>query len=186
MRIIGGVNKGRNIIAPGNSKIRPTIDRVREAIFNILDARLDSGFTSLTVIDLFSGSGALAFEALSRGVDHAISVDKDQSSIDLLKSNMAILNADNNLTIIKCDALNLPILPVGLNQASIAFIDPPYHMSLAEPALCSLARNQWLCEGALCVIEASIKDKIDWPANFSRLDSKQYGKTNIYLLQFNG
>ena len=186
MRIIGGVNKGQNIIAPVNSKIRPTSDRVREAIFNILDARLDFGFTGLTVLDLFSGSGAFAFEALSRGADKAISVDKDQSSIDLLRSNMAILNADKFLTILKCDAVNLPKPPAGLNQVSIVFIDPPYHKFLVEPTLYSLVLNQWLCEGALCVIEASIKDKIDWPANFCELDLKIYGKTKIYLLQFIG
>tara|TARA_A100001011_G_scaffold130620_1_gene137665 strand:+ start:9359 stop:9919 length:561 start_codon:yes stop_codon:yes gene_type:complete len=184
LRIIGGANKGQNIITPENGKIRPTSNRVREAIFNILDARLDFGFSGLTVIDLFSGSGAFAFEALSRGAAQAISVDKDQSSIDLLRSNMTILNADKILTILKCDALNLPKPPAGLNQASIAFIDPPYHLSLVEPALSSLVLNQWLLGGALCVIEASIKDKVGWPINFCKLDSKQYGKTKIYLLQF--
>jgi 16S rRNA (guanine966-N2)-methyltransferase len=184
MRIVGGKNRGRVLFAPKGQATRPTSDRTRESIFNILSSRLEGGFHGRTVVDLFAGTGALGLEALSRGAAHAVLVDNNREAIKIIDENVKAFGEAEKVSLQKRDATKLGPLSAGLPPASLVFLDPPYDKELVVPALNSLVENKWLAEEAICVIEAAAKENFERPTGFTQLDQRKYGKAGIHILTF--
>jgi 16S rRNA (guanine966-N2)-methyltransferase len=184
LRIIAGVWRGRSIEVPPGSIVRPTSDRVREALFNRLaHAFGDEGFRlqGSRVVDVFAGTGALALEALSRGAAAAVLCDRNPQVIDLLKRNAAKLGAEDRATIMNADGAHLP--RAGL-ACDLAFLDPPYGEGLAAPALEGLARQGWLKPGALATVETDADEPVPQAADFTLLDRRLYGRIAVAILRY--
>src|ERR1700760_4318911 len=152
MRVVGGRLKGRNIASPASRDIRPTQDRLRESVFNILTHAYDDPIQDARVLDLFAGTGALGIEAVSRGAKFALFVDNGAEARALLRNNVEALGLGGVTKVYRRDAPNLgPAHP--MEPFSLVFLDPPYRMKLAEQALASLRDGQWLAPSALVVVE---------------------------------
>ena len=187
MRIVGGKHRGRRIEAPPGQDVRPTSDRAREALFNILiHGHLSADGTSplpgARVLDAFAGSGALGLEALSRGAGHALFIESDAKACAAIRANAKALGETANATVIPGDATKPPPCPGA--PCAIVFLDPPYGRDLARPALAALAERGWIADGALCIVELAIDDGITLAAEFSRcLDDRNYGKARLLILK---
>ena len=148
MRIVGGRLKGRVLTAPSSRAIRPTSERLRESIFDILEHRFPGHIEGARVVDLFAGSGALAIEALSRGARFALFVDNGAEARALLRANVEAFALGGVTRIWRADATRLGSAPAG-GPFALAFLDPPYGQGLAGPALASLVEGGWLEPDAL-------------------------------------
>ena len=182
MRIVGGRLKGRVLAAPSSQAIRPTSERLRESIFDILEHRFPGHVEGARVVDLFAGSGALAIEALSRGARSALLVDNGAEARALLRANVEALGLGGVTRIWRADATKLGSAPAG-GPFALAFLDPPYGKALAGSALASLISGGWLEEGALCVVEEAAKVEIVAPAGLALEDARTYGDTQIAILR---
>jgi 16S rRNA (guanine966-N2)-methyltransferase len=180
MRIVAGSHRGRRLEAPADQRIRPTSDRIRESLFNILDHSL-GGFAGKHVLDGFAGTGALGFEALSRGAASALFVDKDRDALALARRNAAALDLMGRADFRLAD-LTRP--PQSGRQFDLILLDPPYGQGLAGDALSALAAAGWLATGAVAVIEADRAQPDAIPEGFALLDSRDYGRTRIVLARF--
>src|ERR1700689_5400257 len=158
MRIVGGRLKGRVLTAPASRAIRPTSERLRESIFDILEHRFSGHIEGARVVDLFAGSGALAIEALSRGARFALFVDNGAEARALLRANVEALALGGVTRIWRADATQLGRAPAS-PPFSLAFLDPPYDQDLAGPALAGLVDGGWLA-AALVVVEESAEAAI--------------------------
>jgi 16S rRNA (guanine966-N2)-methyltransferase len=185
MRIVGGRLRGRALNAPASREIRPTSERLRESIFDILTHRHPGAVEGARVVDLFAGSGALAIEALSRGAAFALFVDNGSEARALLRENVEALGLGGVTRIWRADATKLGRAPAG-DPFTLAFLDPPYDKSLAPPALAGLAVGGWLAQRALVVVEESAKADIAAPAELALLDARVYGDTRVAFYQFEG
>jgi 16S rRNA (guanine966-N2)-methyltransferase len=185
MRIVGGRLRGRVLNAPASRAIRPTSERLRESIFDILAHRYVDRLDGARVVDLFAGSGALGFEALSRGASFALFIDDGAEARALLRGNVETLALGGVTRIWRADATRLGKAPAGA-PFTLAFLDPPYGKALAGPALAALAAGGWLAEGALCVVEEAEKAEIAAPEGFERADERVYGDTRIVILRREG
>jgi 16S rRNA (guanine966-N2)-methyltransferase len=183
MRIVGGKYKRRIIAAPDGPDTRPTADRVREALFNILEHGVGFDIEGAVALDLFAGSGGLGIEALSRGAGQAIFVDNAPTALAVVRANLASLGEEENGVVLRRDATRLGALPPGVAPATLAFCDPPYNRGLVVPALAAAFANGWLTPDAVCVVEASSDEEIDWPESFQVLGARAYGKTKVTVLQ---
>jgi 16S rRNA (guanine966-N2)-methyltransferase len=177
MRIVGGRLKGRVLHAPASRAIRPTSERLRESIFDILAHRHDA-VEGARVVDLFAGSGALGIEALSRGAEFALFVDNGAEARALLRANVEAFALGGVTRIWRADATRLGRAPAGPPFA-LAFLDPPYDEGLASPALAALCAGNWLAEGALVVVEEAAKAGIAAPGALELVDQRVYGDTRI-------
>ena len=182
MRIVGGRLKGRVLSAPVSRAIRPTSERLRESIFDILEHRFPGNTEGARVVDLFAGTGALAIEALSRGARFALFVDNGAEARALLRANVEALALVGVTRIWRADATRLGSAPAG-GPFALAFLDPPYGQGLAGPALSSLVKGGWLEPDALCVVEEDSKADIAAPAGLERVDERVYGDTKIAIFQ---
>jgi len=182
MRIVGGRLKGRMLKTPASRAIRPTSERLRESIFDILEHRFPGLIEGARVVDLFAGTGALAIEALSRGAGFALFVDNGAEARALLRANVEALALGGVTRIWRADATRLGSAPAG-GPFGLAFLDPPYGQSLASPALASLVLGGWLEPNALCVVEEDAKADIAAPIGLARLDERVYGDTKIAIFQ---
>ena len=184
MRIVGGRLKGRRLDAPKGGDIRPTSDRMRQAVFNILEHAFgDYELTGAVVLDLFAGTGALGLEALSRGAAHATFVDDDPHALSSVKGNASALGVWRQATLLKVDAARLPPPPLAARApCRLAFLDPPYKSGLAAPALAGLAARGWIGEGALCVAEWAAGEPFRPPAGFAAVDERTYGSGRVAFL----
>ena len=182
MRIVGGRLKGRMLKTPASRAIRPTSERLRESIFDILEHRFSGLIEGARVVDLFAGTGALAIEALSRGAGFALFVDNGAEARALLRANVEALALGGVTRIWRADATRLGSAPAG-GPFGLAFLDPPYGQSLASPALASLVVGGWLEPNALCVVEEDAKADIAAPIGLARLDERVYGDTKIAIFQ---
>lgn len=152
MRIIGGRHKGRRLRAPADRRIRPTSDRLRETLFNILAHEARALPAGAVVADLFAGTGALGLEALSRGAAHVFLIDNYPAALALARANVALLGEGKAVSLIKADATRLPpARPPG--PCDLLFLDPPYHSGLAGPTIAAARAGGWLAEGGLIVAE---------------------------------
>lgn len=176
MRIIGGKYRGKNLASPEKMGVRPTADRTREAMFNILRSRLGGSFADYTALDVFSGTGALGLEALSQGVKEVCLIDIDTAAI--VKNVALFPNEKNNIKVLRSDATKL--LP-AVKAYDILFMDAPYNKGLTELALAQLAKQKWLREGALCLIEVERGEEINLPAEYELLDERHYGAAKVLL-----
>jgi 16S rRNA (guanine966-N2)-methyltransferase len=181
VRIVGGRLRGRLLQAPGSRAIRPTSERLRESIFDILSHRHVGVVEGARVVDLFAGSGALGIEALSRGAKSALFVDNGAEARALLRANVEAFALGGVTRIWRTDATLLGRAPAG-PPFTLAFLDPPYDKGLAGPALAGLVDGGWLGAGALVVVEESAKAEIGAPAALRVLDERIYGETKVVFL----
>lgn len=181
MRIIGGTLKGRKLASVKGDRTRPTADRVREALFNILGP-LPPG---TRVLDLFAGTGALGIEALSRGADLAVFVDRDPRPLATLRKNIDHCGLQAHTRVFRWDITkNLNCLKPFTRPFDLAFLDPPYHNQLIPPALAGLLRLQALSQGATIVAEHAADEDIPPPAGLIREDRRTYGQTSLSFFAF--
>jgi 16S rRNA (guanine966-N2)-methyltransferase len=182
MRVVGGSLRGRTLAAPKSQTIRPTADRLREALFNILVHAYDNPLAGARVLDLFAGTGALGIEALSRGAVFALFVDDGAEARALLRENVATLGLGGTSRIFRRDATKLgPVHPV--EPFAVAFLDPPYGKVLAEQALISARAGGWLVPDALIVVEEATKAKFAAPEGFAELERRGYDDTEFVMLR---
>jgi len=182
MRIVGGRLKGRTLATPASRAIRPTSERLRESIFDILEHRFPGHIEGARVADLFAGTGALAIEALSRGARFALLIDNGAQARALLRANVEALALGGVTRIWRADATRLGAAPAG-GPFALAFLDPPYGQGLAAPALASLVAGGWLEPDALLVVEEAAHADIAAPAGLVRIDERVYGDTKIAIFQ---
>jgi 16S rRNA (guanine966-N2)-methyltransferase len=187
MRIVGGRHRGRRLLAPPGDTVRPTSDRAREALFNILShGRLAAGgipFAGAAVLDAFAGTGALGLEALSRGAAEAVFFERDPEAIAFLRKNVATLGESARAQIMPYDATRPP--RAGL-RCALAFLDPPYRSGVAAAALEAIEAAGWLTPDALAVIELGAREQFELPAGFTLLDERVYGAARLVFLRCDG
>jgi len=182
MRIVGGRLKGRNLAAPASRDIRPTADRLRESLFNILIHAYDNPIADARVLDLFAGTGALGIEAVSRGAKFALFIDNGAEARALMRNNVEALGLGGVTKIYRRDATHLgPAHPV--EPFSLVFLDPPYARGLAEKALISLRDGGWLTPGALLVVEEAKAAAFAPPEGFDELERRAYDDTEFVFLR---
>jgi 16S rRNA (guanine966-N2)-methyltransferase len=182
MRVVAGRLRSRPIAAPTSSAIRPTADRLREALFNILVHGCGDPVTGARVLDLFAGTGALGIEAISRGAGFALFVDDGAEARALLRQNVEALGLGGVTRIFRRDATRLgPCYP--LEPFSLVLLDPPYGKGLAEQALASARDGGWLSDGALVVVEEAASSKFAAPEGFEELEHRVYDDTEFVILR---
>ena len=183
MRIIGGEFGGRRLASVGKgdagAHLRPTADRVRESLFNMLAGGFGDPCDEAVVLDLFAGTGALGLEALSRGAEGVTFVENGRTSLKLLRQNIGICRAENETRVIQRDARKLGDCPGS--PATLVFLDPPYGKQMGEAALATALAGGWIAGGALIVWEESAA--ITPPEGLTLLDERRYGDTMIRVLE---
>jgi len=184
MRVVGGRLRGRTLAGPKSQAIRPTADRLRESLFNILIHAHDDPVTDARVLDLFAGTGALGIEALSRGAAFTLFVDDGAEARALLRENTTTLGLGGTSRIFRRDATKLgPVYPV--EPFGLAFLDPPYGRGLAQQALVSAREGNWFLPGALVVVEEAKAAAFAAPEGFIELERRSYDDSEFVLLRFN-
>jgi 16S rRNA (guanine966-N2)-methyltransferase len=182
MRIVGGRLRGRALAAPKSQGIRPTADRLRESLFNILMHAYDDPVSGARVLDLFAGTGALGLEAISRGAAFALFVDDGAEARALLRQNVESLSLAAVTRIFRRDATRLgPAHP--LEPFSLAFLDPPYGKGLAEKALMSARDGGWLTDDALIVVEEAADAGFKPPEGYAEIERRKYDDTEFVVLR---
>lgn len=188
MRIVAGRHRGRALKALPGLAVRPTSDRARQAVFNILAHGIPEFiFEGISVADVFCGTGALGLEALSRGAAHATFVDSDSAALKCAKENAARLGEWRNIVALRLDATQVPPPPLAAHApCALAFLDPPYGGGLLVPALQSLAARGWLAAGAIVVAEMGAKEAFEPPRGYAPLQERTYGAAKVTFLRFTG
>jgi len=182
MRVVGGRLRSRALAAPKSAAIRPTADRLRESLFNILTHAYGDPVTGMRVLDLFAGTGALGVEAISRGAVYALFVDEGVEARALLRNNVEALGLGGVTRIFRRDATNLgPAYPV--EPFSLVFLDPPYGHGLAEKSLVSARAGGWLLPDALIVVEEAADAAFKAPDSFEELERRKYDDTEFVFLR---
>lgn len=181
MRIIGGKYKGKKLNAPTSDQIRPTTDRMRETIFNILEHGTGPGIRGSRILDLFAGTGALGIEALSRQAEQVTFIDKNQKALTLIKENTALINNPKNTSYICMDSLSIKHT---VAQYDIIFIDPPYHKGLIPKALINLHENNIIAPQGICVIEYASNEKIDFGDMYQEIKTRKIGDATFSVLEY--
>lgn len=186
MRIVGGRLGGRPLAGPkpGIGSIRPTSDRLRESLFNVLAHAYGGAVEGARVLDLFAGTGALGFEALSRGAGFALLVDDGTEARGLIRANQMALGLAGLSRIFRRDATKLgPI--TGMASFGLVFCDPPYRKGLGEKALASARDGGWLERDALVVLEEAADSEISLPEGFDEIERRAYGEAQMLILRAN-
>ena len=185
MRVVGGAFKGRALVAPEGQGTRPTSDRARQAVFNILEhAAWAEPLQGARVLDLYAGSGALGFEAISRGAAFALFVETDEAARGAIRENADALGLMGRTRVHRRDATDLGVRPGSAGEAfTLAFLDPPYGQGLGEQTLSRLLEGNWLAPGALVAFErGSDEPEIDTPG-YDRLDARDWGAARVLFLR---
>ena len=182
MRIVGGVHKGRRLTVPSGDAVRPTTDRVREALFSMLTSGRYGGdrVRDARVLDAFAGSGALGLEALSRGAAHATFIDNAGTAAAAISANIALLGLDAQSRVIRADSTRPPPAPAA---SDLIFLDPPYHSESATAALVALSSAGWIAAHALVVLECDSRTEFTPPGGFAEVVSRRYGRTCLTFVQ---
>ena len=184
MRIVAGKYRGRRLLAPPGGTVRPTSDRAREGLFNILShGRLAAEgipFAGVAVLDAFAGTGALGLEALSRGAAEAVFIEQDHEALATLRRNIAALGENARARIIPGDATRPPR---AFSACELVFLDPPYRSGLAAAALGALDAAGWLASEALALVELGASEHLAPPAGFSLVDERVYGAARLLFLR---
>ena len=185
MRLVARRFKGRAIIAPAGQGTRPTSDRARQAVFNVLEhAAWAEPLEGARVIDLFAGSGALGFEAMSRGAGFCLFVETDDGARGAIRENAEDYGLFGATRVHRRSATDLGVRPGSAGEAfDLAFLDPPYGQGLGEQTLARLLEGDWLAPGAIVVFErGSDEPEIDTPG-YDRLDARDYGAARVLFLR---
>lgn len=186
MRIVAGRHRGRSLRTPDDLAVRPTADRTREALFNILvSGRLsdENRLPGARVLDAFAGTGALGLEALSRGAAHAVFMENYAPAIEICRANIKNLGEGERAELIACDVLHPRPAP---QPCDLVFLDPPYNQGLAEKALASLVKSGWIAPGTLVSLEMMKNEAFALPEGFEELDARTYGKARLVFLKYAG
>jgi 16S rRNA (guanine966-N2)-methyltransferase len=188
LRIVSGAFRGKTLTSPSGEATRPTSDRARQAIFNILEhAAWSPGVRAARVIDLFAGSGALGFEALSRGAAFCLFVETDEAARGAIRENVEAMGLFGQTRVHRRDATDLGVRPGADGPAfGLAFLDPPYAKGLGETALRRLAEGGWLAPGAIVVFERGATEPEVSVLGFEPLDARDYGAARVHFLRFAG
>jgi 16S rRNA (guanine966-N2)-methyltransferase len=182
MRVVGGRLRSRPIAGPKGDGLRPTADRLRESLFNILAHAYGNPVEGARVLDLFAGTGALGIEALSRGAAYVLFVDDGVEARALLRGNTEQLGLGGTSRIFRRDATKLgPAYP--LEPFTLAFLDPPYRKGLAEKALTAAHGGGWLVKDALVVVEEATDAKFVTPEGYQELERRDYDDTELVFLR---
>ena len=182
MRIVGGRLRGRSLQAPASAAIRPTADRLRESLFNILMHAYGDPVSGARVLDLYAGTGALALEAISRGAAFALFVDDGAEARALIRANVEALGLGGETRLFRRDATRMG--KAANAPFSLAFCDPPYGKNLAPKALASCTAGGWLAPGALVVIEEAQAAMVALPEGFTELERRDYGETKVVFARY--
>jgi len=182
MRVVGGRLRGRNLASPSSRDIRPTADRLRESVFNILVHAYDNPIEGARVLGLFAGTGALGIEAASRGAAFVLFIDNGAEARALLRNNVEALALGGVTKVYRRDATD-PGPAHPMEPFSLAFLDPPYGKGLAEKALTSLREGGWLTPGALLVVEEAKAAAFAAPDGFEELERRAYDDTEFVFLR---
>ena len=182
MRVVGGRLRGRNLAAPKGDAIRPTSDRLRESLFNVLAHAYGDPVSDARVLDLFAGTGALGIEAISRGAAFALFIDDGAEARALIRQNVDALSLGAVTRVFRRDATRLgaahPVEPF-----SLAFLDPPYRKGLAAPALAAMRDGGWLTPDALVVVEEAADAGFAVPDGYAEIERRTYDDTVIGFLR---
>jgi 16S rRNA (guanine966-N2)-methyltransferase len=181
MRIIAGKFRGRALTSPADDSIRPTADRVRESVFDILSSRLGPSFDGLRVLDLFAGTGALGLEALSRGAANVVFVETGAEARGLIRDHIEAFGAGGVAKLLRRDATALGDAGT-MGPVDLVFLDPPYGKGLGELALASLAAGGWLKPDATIVLEEGREAAVTLPSGFVLDDRRDYGAAVIHII----
>jgi 16S rRNA (guanine966-N2)-methyltransferase len=182
MRIVGGRLGGRTLAAPKSQNVRPTSDRLRESLFNILAHGYDDAITGARVLDLFAGTGALGLEAMSRGAAFALFIDDGAEARALIRQNVEALGLGGITRIFRRDATRLGA--VHRNEPfGVVFLDPPYRKGLAERALVSLRDGGWLAPHALLIVEEAADSGFTAPQGYAEIERRRYDDTEFTFLR---
>lgn len=177
MRIIGGKYRGKKLISPSSPAVRPTSDKAREALFNILRSRLGNDFSKLKLLDVFTGSGAFGLEAISQGFAKVTMIDID---INEAAKNAALLPQEKNkISLLKGDACKIANHD---DKFDVMFMDAPYNKELTEKALVNM--TNWLNNGALCLIEVEKNEECNLPEAYKLIDERRYGLAKVIIASF--
>jgi 16S rRNA (guanine966-N2)-methyltransferase len=182
LRVIAGSLRGRKLVSIRGWAIRPTADRVREALFNILgDRSIDA-----QVLDLFAGTGALGIEALSRGARRAVFVDRSAPALQVIRRNIALCRLEAHTRVMQLDIINsLDRLDLDRGAFDLIFIDPPYNRRMIRPTLVRLAESRLPADDALAVVEHAPSESIDPPpSGWIFTDQRRYGQTQLSFFRF--
>jgi 16S rRNA (guanine966-N2)-methyltransferase len=183
MRVVGGRFKGLALAAPKGQSIRPTSDRLRESVFNILAHAYDDPVEGARVLDLCAGTGAMGIEALSRGARSALFIDMSAEARALIRRNLDAAGIMGLARISKRDVAHLG--PAGAQGGfTLVFLDPPYGQGLADKALSSLAKGDWLAKQALIVAEERAGVELALPPGYTERERRAYGDTEITILSY--
>jgi len=186
MRIVGGSLRGRTLTCPAGSDVRPTLDRVRESLFNILSHASrwyedeENPLLDGIVLDAFAGSGALGLEALSRGAQKAVFFDRDAKALAAIEENIKTLRLEDRATTRRADATK----PIKSHQAaSLVFLDPPYHKEMITPSIIALRDAGWINDKTLIIAERALRDPGADVPGIDLLDSRKYGRCKIEIMR---
>lgn len=182
MRITAGTHRGKLLKVPPGMAVRPTSDKVRQAIFNILqayDLPVDAH-----VLDGFAGSGALGLEALSRGAAQVHFVESQSAHMQCIKGNAAAMKVTPQCHFILKDVTKIGLKPAAVAPAQLLFLDPPYRLQLVAPALTALAAGGWLAPGAMCVCEHENLATPALTSDFALVDQRRYGDTQVSFVRY--
>jgi 16S rRNA (guanine966-N2)-methyltransferase len=183
MRIVGGRLRGRSLVGPKSDAIRPTSDRLRETIFNILAHGYDDPIAGARVLDLFAGTGAMGLEAISRGAAYALFVDDGAQARGIIRENVESLGLGGVTRLFRRDATRMG--PAAPNAPfSLVFCDPPYGKDLAPRALASCAEGGWLVPEALVIVEEAQGVEVALPDGFEEIERRDYGETKVVFGRF--
>jgi 16S rRNA (guanine966-N2)-methyltransferase len=189
VRVIAGTAKGRRLISPKGSRIRPTSDKVKEALFNMLNG-ITGSLSGFAVLDIFAGTGNLGIEALSRGAAEAVFIDNHRDSIALVKKNLDLTGfSDRSRVVLREAVAALRILEETNSPFQLIFLDPPYHHEILERVLEYLASSSLVDENTLVVAEFSPKEKLETSFGLLReFDRRTYGDTSLafFTIQIGG
>ncbi len=178
MRIVGGEFRGRPLAAPRDQAIRPTTDRVREALFNVIAHRYPDRLRGARVLDLFAGTGALGLEALSRGAAFCVFIEESAEGRGLIRTNVEAFGLQGRTKIFRRDATDLGAVGT-MPPFNLLFADPPYGKGLGERALAAALSGGWLAAEAICVVEEAASVVFDPGPDFAVVDERSYGDTTI-------
>ena len=178
MRVIAGEWRGRTLVAPAGLATRPTSDRAREGLFSMLTSRIGS-FEGLKAADLFAGSGAMGFEALSRGAAHCLFIDRDREAIEAIRTNADRLGADDRAEVRQQD---VAYAMIPQTPRDLIFLDPPYESGPGEGVLARLSAPEWLAPGGFITLETD-QPRMDVPPALAVVTERRFGKAHVLIFR---
>lgn len=189
MRIVAGLHRGRQLASPAGLSTRPTSDRARQAVFNIIEHagwKTRDLLDGADVLDVFAGTGAMGLEALSRGARHAVFVEQNPAALKSCAENIETLGEGEHSHVLCSDVLKLRPRGLHFEPRTLVFLDPPYGKGLGAKALTLLAEGNWLADNAVCILEMAKKEPEQIPPGFTVHDTRDYGVARVMFLEYTG